>query len=166
MWNFTGNCLKVVLDSNFSRSDGKVDNYKSSGNSRSSKTTNLAVILSQIPRKSQFLHIFPSENQNPSHGLFLCCLDQFISTYLLSVTENILWSFSTTTCQQQHSFAWNLHPPFSCLFWPSFFIIILDYRQAFDPKGIRIRYVWCLSLIKVRSLSSKVEFYFDKIKNK
>ena len=46
-----------------SRGGGKVKNYKYSGNYQSPKTMNLAVILSQIPRKSRFLRLIPPENQ-------------------------------------------------------------------------------------------------------
>ena len=59
----------------------KVKNYKSSGNYQSSNTTNLAVVLNQMPGKSQFLHLIPLENQNLPTVCFPCFLDQFISTF-------------------------------------------------------------------------------------
>ena len=53
-----------------SRRGGKVKNYKSSGNSQSSKTTNLAAILSQIPQKSQFLYLIPQKIKTFPQSVF------------------------------------------------------------------------------------------------
>ena len=60
LWHIFKKWFRILM---LSRGGRKMKNYKSSGNSQSSNTTNLAIILSQMPRKSQFIRPILPENE-------------------------------------------------------------------------------------------------------
>ena len=81
--------LKMAAAYDFVEKWRKIQNYKFSGNSQSSNTTNIAVILSQTPQKSQFLNFFILLSRKIK-AFTQSVFDTFyIDLYLFLVTKNI-----------------------------------------------------------------------------